>query len=151
MDPTWNCETLSCPTAAPTDGDMCDTDKNPGGGDDPCVYAMLECSCGGGGGGGMATWNCDAPPMCPVTAPMDGDMCDADTDPSAADGGCAFGTTTCACGGGFGGGGMDTWSCGTCPATEPGNGDDCDSDVNAFCAYAGATCTCDSSDEWDCE
>jgi hypothetical protein len=151
MDPTWNCESLSCPMAAPTDGDMCDTDMNPSFGDDPCVYGMVECTCGGGGGGGgMATWNCAAPPMCPGTAPMDGDMCDTDTDPGAMDGGCVFGMTTCVCAGGGGGGGMQTWNCGTCPATEPEDEDECDNTMNAFCSYADTNCTCGMGDEWNC-
>jgi hypothetical protein len=144
MDPTWNCETLSCPVAAPTDGDTCDTDMNPGGGDDPCVYDMLECTCSGGGGG--AEWNCAAPPMCPGTAPTDGDSCDTDTDPGAMDGGCEFGMTTCVCQGG----GMQEWACGTCPATEPDDESDCDNSVNAFCSYGDTSCTCGFNDEWNC-
>jgi hypothetical protein len=150
-DPTWDCQALTCPTAAPTDGETCDADMNPGGGDDPCVYDMLECTCAGGGfGGGMAEWECAAPPMCPGTAPMDGDTCDTDTDPGAMDGGCAFGMTTCVCQGG-GGGGMQRWNCGTCPATEPEDESDCDNTVNAFCSYGDTTCTCGFMDEWNCD
>jgi hypothetical protein len=151
QNPTWSCEGPPvCPTTAPTDGDMCDSDMNPGGGDDPCVFGMVECTCGGGGGGGgMATWNCAAPPMCPVAAPMDGDMCDTDTDPGAMDGGCTFGMTGCVCQGG-GGGGMQTWNCGTCPATEPEDEAECDNEVNAFCAYADTNCSCGGNDEWNC-
>jgi hypothetical protein len=154
MNPTWSCEAPPmCPATAPTDGDDCDTATSPGGGDDPCVYdGMVECSCGGGGGpgGGMGTWNCAAPPMCPVTAPTDGDDCDTDTDPGAMDGGCTIGMTTCVCAGGGGGGGMQTWNCGTCPATAPGDGDDCDNMVNAFCTFADTDCTCGGNDEWNC-
>jgi len=152
MMQTWNCQTLSCPMDAPMSGDMCDGDTNPGGGDDPCVYGMTECTCGGGGpGGGGDEWECSAPAMCPTAAPTDGDMCDTDTDPGPMDGGCTFGMTTCVCGGMGGGGMMPTWNCGTCPAMEPDDGDDCDSDVNAFCAFAGGNCTCGAmNDEWNC-
>lgn len=150
MNPTWNCQTLSCPTMAPDDGDMCNMMMNPGQGDDPCVYGMVECSCGGGmgGPGGMAQWNCAAPPMCPMMAPDDGDMCDTDTDPTAMDGGCEYGMTTCVCQG-FGGGGQQ-WNCGTCPATAPDDNDDCDNMVNGFCAYPSGNCTCGGNDQWNC-
>lgn len=157
MMPTWNCQTLSCPATEPATGDMCDPDMHPGFGDDPCVFGVNECTCGGGGGmgaggaGGMGEWECSAPPMCPATAPTDGDMCDTDTDPGAMDGGCVFDTMSCVCGGmGGGGGGMQTWNCGTCPATAPADEETCDSDVNGFCAYDTGNCTCGGMDEWNC-
>jgi hypothetical protein len=150
MDPSWNCESLTCPGTAPADGDPCDPEMNPSGNDDPCAYDMLECTCDGGGGGpgGNDEWSCAAPPMCPDTEPTDGDDCDTDMDPGTMDGGCVFGMTTCVCQGG-GGGGMQQWNCGTCPATEPEG--DCDNEVNAFCSYGDTTCTCGFTDEWDCD
>ena len=123
----------TCPMAKPMDGDGCDP---MGFGGLTCDFGDDTCKCSGFPG---PTWTCT---NC-VTAPMDGDPCNADEEA------CVAGTSHCECGG-FG---NLTWDCYDCPNPPPMDGDPCGGNGGANCLYGNTTCECTGfqNPQWSCE
>jgi hypothetical protein len=82
---------------------------------------------------------------CPAAAPMEGTMCNDDTNPDP----CRYATSVCECGGApMGPDG--TWTCSDCPATSPMDGSPCDNAINDQCDYGQVSCDCGRNDTWNC-